>query len=235
MWLPYQKKDWQAPHPLQGALSSNHSQWDFSRLQITPFHPTMFMLAMLCSQFLFRPEALLLCARGVGLQQSIQAADYKSIVSVIPKEGLAWILPPKPSFGMTTTKIFWPVLVWHCSFGYWWMKLNLNRYYNVYRCQCYQWCFLAWNGNQCFIHACYIYKSSIKMGSSWFLITCNIFSWRWKSPWQLMTLKVFTKPAGLEITGFPDVRDTQKWWRKPRFFNRVSDRKPGDCQVDGQP
>ncbi len=96
--------------PKEGLAPPQHIQGACSRLQInpkpTPPQPTMFMHAMLCSQFLFRPETFLLCARGVGLQQSIQAADYKSIVSVIPKEGLAWILPAKPSFGMTTTKIF---------------------------------------------------------------------------------------------------------------------------------
>ena len=38
--------------------------------------------------------------------------------------------------------------------------------------------------------------------------------------------------AGLEITGFPDFRDTKKWCRKPQSWSRVSE-WPRDCHVDG--
>ncbi len=36
---------------------------------------------------------------------------------------------------------------------------------------------------------------------------------------------------GLEITGFPHVPDTQKWWRKPNSWTRVSNWKPKNCQA----
>ncbi len=40
--------------------------------------------------------------------------------------------------------------------------------------------------------------------------------------------------TGLGFTGFPVFRDTQKWWRKPKSWSRVSDWKPRDCQIHGQ-
>ncbi len=41
--------------------------------------------------------------------------------------------------------------------------------------------------------------------------------------------------TGFEITGFLDCRDTQKWWRKPKSWSRISNRKPKNCQVDWTP
>ncbi len=42
---------------------------------------------------------------------------FHFIVVVIQKEGLAELMPTKSSFGMTTTKILWPIFVWHASNG----------------------------------------------------------------------------------------------------------------------
>ncbi len=42
-------------------------------------------------------------------------------------------------------------------------------------------------------------------------------------------------PLGLEFTVFPDFRNTEKLWRKPKSWSRVSDRKPRDCLVEGHP
>ncbi len=56
-----------------------------------------------------------------------------SIVDVIPKDGFAGLVPAKPSFGMTMTKILRPVFAWcgPCSLFYicyWNILLNIESF-----------------------------------------------------------------------------------------------------------